>query len=339
MILTGPAMDSFLGNEQAKQTLIGMTNDGRLSHALLLTGEAGCGKRTFAKLCAAALLCESPGQKPCGTCAHCRKALSGIHPDVIFTDCADVSGQFPVERLRELLSGVYVAPNEAARKVYVLANCHNLSAAGPHALLKTLEEPPETAAFVLTCHARSQLLPTVLSRVVEIPLRPLEETQVLALLRRRFPDGEPGRLARAAELSFGSVGEALALLGDSPDQETRTGELYGKALACAAALAAEDEYDTLLALSAFERDKEQMTRLLELLLRSAREAMDAGLRGRAPKGEIARSLGALEPARLAGLCQALMDARDAQRQNANRSLLPAHLTAVLFREADKESEL
>ena len=330
-----PGLGEFLGNEQAKETLIGMANDGRLSHALLITGEPGTGKRTFARLCAAALLCEGPGRKPCGVCAQCRKALSGIHPDVIFTDCAAVSGQFPIDRLRELLSGVYVAPNEASRKVYILANCHNLSSAGPHALLKTLEEPPDTAAFVLTSPSRGLLLPTILSRVVELPLHPLEEPQMVSWLAERYPERTQQELERAAVLSFGALGEALRILGGAEDNGEAQ-SLYDWTQKAAQGLKDNNEYDLLRSLSAFDRDREQFSRLLELLQRSAREALAARLRGCAPRGEIAGLLTALTSAQLVEVCQCLSKGQEAQRQNAGRTLLPAYLCQLLMRARNGE---
>lgn len=325
-----PCLREFLGNEQAKQTLIAMANDGRLSHALLITGEPGTGKRTFARLCAAAVLCQGTGKKPCGACPQCRKALAGVHPDVIFTDCASVSGQFPVERLRELLSGVYVAPNEAGRKVYILANCHNLSSSGPHALLKTLEEPPETAAFILTCPSRGLLLPTVLSRVVELPLHPLEETQILSCLQERYPQRPQEDLKRAAALSFGCLGEALRVLGGGSEDEGQAQSLYSWAQRSALALKENNEYDLLQAVSAFDRDKEQFFRLMQLLQRSAREALDARLRARLPKGEIAGLLASLSSAQLVAVCRCFSRGQEAHRQNAGRTLLPAYLCQLLM---------
>ena len=322
-------LTGFFGNEHAKQTLITMANDGRLSHALLLTGEPGTGKRTFAKLCAAALLCEHPSQKPCGQCRHCRKVLSGIHPDVIFTDCQEGSGQFPVEKLRELLGGVYVAPNEAARKVYILANCHNLSPQGPHTLLKTLEEPPETAAFVLTCPSRGLLLPTVLSRVVEIPLHPLSQEETLLALSRRFPQKAEKEREQAALLSFGCLGRAEALLEDGQgEQAGQAEELYEKACAAAKALSQNSEYPLLCLLSLLE--KEQLTRVMELLRRCARDALEARLEQRAPRGEVTAALAGLTASQLAGVCEVLSQGLEAQRRNAGRTLLPAYLCQGLM---------
>ena len=115
------------------------------------------------------ILCEGR-EKPCGVCRHCRKVMAGTHPDVVLHDCADTeAGGHRMETLREeILGSIAAAPNEADRRVYILANIESLSYGTPNILLKTLEEPPAHVAFILTASSRELLLETILSRVVTI---------------------------------------------------------------------------------------------------------------------------------------------------------------------------
>lgn len=259
----------FLGNQRQKQTLIELTNDGRLCHALLLTGPSGCGKRTFARLAAAAMLCESE-RKPCGVCSNCRKALGSVHPDVIALDCADTEHDgHKIDALRAtVLDTVMTAPNEAARKVYILANVDMMSYGTPNALLKTLEEPPAHVCFVLTALSRERLMETILSRVFSVELTPLSDEDAAAALARRFPDVPSDVRQDAVAFSFGCLGEAEAILADDSRQE-----LNRRARAAIQALAAGDEYALLAAMTLPDRKREN----LRVLLRTVQLALREGL--------------------------------------------------------------
>lgn len=144
----------------------------RLTHAYMLTGPDGPGrKRAAAELCAG-LLCAQPNA-PCGSCRDCRKVFSGIHPDVITVerqtdDKGRLRQELLVGQIRAVTSDAYIAPNEAARKVYVIAEADRMNTEAQNALLKALEEPPGHACFLLCTATADALLPTVRSRCVRI---------------------------------------------------------------------------------------------------------------------------------------------------------------------------
>ena len=106
------------GNGPLKRQLDGECARRGLSHAYIISGPAGSGKRTLAGLLSAALVCSGNGDVPCGKCSGCKKAMAGIHPDIsaIGTDGKDVT----VAQVRALRSDAYIKPNEAGRKVYVI---------------------------------------------------------------------------------------------------------------------------------------------------------------------------------------------------------------------------
>ena len=128
-------------------------NRGRLSHAVILTGEGD--KLSPARYIAAAHLCRSEGQRPCLQCNACRKVMEGIHPDV--TEVRDDDRkELAVDTIRALRQDVYIRPNEGERKVYLFTDCAQLNERDQNVLLKIVEEGPAYAAFVFcadTLHA------------------------------------------------------------------------------------------------------------------------------------------------------------------------------------------
>lgn len=144
---------------------------GALSHAYIISGPSREDVNALADTLAAALLCEGAApEKPCGSCRSCRKTFRGIHPDVTVVDRAGDKLEITVDQVREVRADAVIMPNEAARKVYIIRNADTMNAAAQNALLKSLEEPPAQAAFVLAAENPSLLLPTVRSRCAHITL-------------------------------------------------------------------------------------------------------------------------------------------------------------------------
>ena len=131
-------------------------------HSYIISGD-GDAARSRAREMAAAALCESSGAKPCRACRHCRKVLEGIHPDVIPVLDTEHK-ELTVEAVRALRKDVYIRPNEARRKVYVVSDCRQLNQRDQDVLLKVVEEGPPYAAFIFCADAPAALLETVRSR-------------------------------------------------------------------------------------------------------------------------------------------------------------------------------
>ena len=144
---------------------------GRLSHAYLITGPRGAGKHEVARMLAAAMVCTGE-HIPCGTCAHCRKVLAGIHPDVTTLTVPEDKREILVEQIRRLRADAYVTPNEAARKVYIIDPASAMNDHSQNALLKILEEGPPYASFLLLSEAAGEVLSTIRSRCEQVSLVP-----------------------------------------------------------------------------------------------------------------------------------------------------------------------
>lgn len=197
-----------------------MAAGGKLSHAYLITGPAGAGKREMALALASALVCQGESA-PCGRCVHCKKVAAGIHPDVITVAPAEGKRDILVEQVRALRSDVYIRPNEAGRKVYLIDPASALNPSAQNGLLKVLEEGPAYAAFLLLAEAAGDLLPTVRSRCEQIALLPpVEEERPLSeganALAELLANGtEAALLAHCVGLEKCSRDELLTLLEET----------------------------------------------------------------------------------------------------------------------------
>lgn len=256
--------EGLLGNERLKENIRRSVGRGRTAHFYVISGPAGSGKHTLARLLAAAILCKAE-DKPCLQCSACRKLLADSHPDFITVDDPEKK-TVPVDLIRQARADIYVRPNEADRKVYMFPRGHNMDFPSQNALLKVLEEPPEYGVFLLLTENAQKLLPTVRSRCVELALLPLPEALLTDRLHRQFPQAAPEDIAAAVQRSGGYLGQAIHLLEEDSLHVPQTEEFLR-------AYTEKDALQLTLLLASMEKWKrDQMIPLLqqwETLLQSA----------------------------------------------------------------------
>lgn len=178
--------------------------DGRLPHALLLTGMAGLGKARFAERLARALVCESPVDgEACGQCRSCQLTRVGHHPDIHWYRPEEGSKVVKVDAVRALTESSSLTAGGSGRSVYLIDPADGMNAAAANALLKTLEEPPGGAVLVLLSASPDQLPATIRSRCQRVALAPPGPAEAIDWLA-----GQGVPAARAARL--------LGLYGGSP---------------------------------------------------------------------------------------------------------------------------
>ncbi|NLT14486.1 MAG: hypothetical protein GXY05_09100 [Clostridiales bacterium] len=149
---------------------------GAFSHAYILWGGSEAGQDEFAWKLAAAIVCANPDEKPCLTCPHCQKATRRIHPDIITIDRNPEAREIYVDQIRALREDAVIMPNEASKKVYILYHAGSMNVYAQNAILKLLEDPPVSAAFILIADNPAELLPTVRSRCVVLSADRRSET-------------------------------------------------------------------------------------------------------------------------------------------------------------------
>ena len=180
--------EMLLGNERLRENVSRSIRRGHISHFYLISGPEGSGKRTLARLMAAAILCRGQ-ERPCLTCAVCRKVLSGNHPDYITVDDPEKKS-VPVDLIRQARADIFVRPNESDKKIYLFPRAQDMGVPAQNALLKILEEPPAYGVFFLLADNPDKLLPTIRSRCTELKLTALPQNLLRAHLQQLFPQAD-----------------------------------------------------------------------------------------------------------------------------------------------------
>lgn len=212
------SFDDVVGQEHITRTLKNAIASGRIHHAFLFLGSRGIGKTTTARILAKALNCQqsdTPTVSPCGVCDNCVSIAQGNNIDVIEIDGASNN---TVDNVRDIRDNVRMVPSSGRYKVYIIDEVHQLSTSAFNALLKTLEEPPAHAVFILATTEAHKIPATIVSRCQRYDFRRVPMAGIAELLRkilakegRAATDEALFAIARAAE---GGVRDSEGILDE-----------------------------------------------------------------------------------------------------------------------------
>lgn len=196
-----------IGHREVIEHLQKGIQENKVSHAYILAGEKGSGKKLLADIFASTLQCEKESIQPCGTCKSCMQVEGGNQPDIIYVTHEKAS--LGVDDIRQQVNNdVAIKPYSSPWKIYIIPDGEKMTEQAQNALLKTIEEPPEYAMFLLLTENINTFLPTILSRCVTLQLKPVDAKLIKKFLmeKRQIPD----YLAElSAAFSQGNVGKAI----------------------------------------------------------------------------------------------------------------------------------
>lgn len=205
--------DDVIGQDHIVRTLKNQIATGTIGHAYIFTGTRGTGKTSVAKIFARAVNCPTPvDSSPCGKCDVCRELTLNGNFDVLEIDAASNNS---VDQVRELTDKVMFPPTIGKYKVYIIDEVHMLSKGAYNALLKTLEEPPAYAIFILATTEVRQIPATILSRCLRFDFRLVSPAKIAERIRFIFDDNgisyENEGVDAIANAGQGSVRDALSI--------------------------------------------------------------------------------------------------------------------------------
>lgn len=202
--------EEIVGNELIIKNLKKAVDFQKVSHAYIISGQQGMGKKLLANVFAKTLQCEGGGSSPCCHCTSCRVFDTGNHTDVIWVRSKKTKG-LGVDDIREqVIQNVMIKPYQYKYKIFIIEQADKMTVQAQNALLKTLEEPPAYGIFLLLAENSSSFLPTILSRCAVLKLRPLPTPLVEEYLYRHHI-GDSDKIAVYTEYAQGSIGKALQI--------------------------------------------------------------------------------------------------------------------------------
>lgn len=239
----------------------------KVSHAYILEGETGMGKKLIADTFAKVMQCQEKGVEACDVCQSCVLYNSGNHPDVIHVKATKKTG-IGVDDIREQVNkDVYIKPYVFDYKIYIIHDAEKMTIQAQNALLKTIEEPPSYVRFILLASHTYPFLPTVLSRCVVIKLKPQSRDVITKYLEEHLelPDYQAKLYSAFAR---GNIGKAMSLKQSDDFREMRD-----DMAAFMEVVAKGQKIDVLEQVETFEKYKDTKSDFLDLLLTWLRDLM------------------------------------------------------------------
>lgn len=314
------ARSAVIGNDRLIDAFAAMVREGRLPHAVILSGPEGSGRRTLAKELARLLVCTGT-LRPCGVCAACR---ANDNPDI--TVVTPEKNEITVSQVRDVRSAAFVVPNQSAARVFIIPDAQQMNETAQNALLKVLEEPPQQVYFILTCEYQHQLLDTVVSRAVGFSMSLPERDEACEYICRNYPEHSRADVLAALGRTA-TVGAALQLLDGGNKQREQAVQIL-------LSLDAHSELELLKALLPFSRDRKGARQVILQMLAVLNDALAVkvgGVSRSEESNELQSRFGAVRIMRLIEVCENAVAQCDS---NISEGLLATNFCACLRRAID-----
>lgn len=341
-------LDAIFGNRENCLSLGKSAEKNTLSHAILIEGDEGSGKRTLAKQIAKACLCENRTDKtsplPCNACRACHLVENDLAPDVHKINRGE-RATLGVEAVRDMIEDTAMASTEFDYRFYIFEDAHTMTAQAQNALLKVMEEPPEGVVLLLLTESADAMLTTIRSRARLLRMQRFTKEEIAAYCKEHAPsllapfEGRKEELDGILLFAGGSIGKAKALLSEQAGREVI--KERSETLALLDALTKKSYTAVRQALFSLPQKREELSDALLVLHSALRDlillqcADDPPLVFFSSKESVPESLGALR----LGVLYAFSDAIEAtlreMERNANVQTALTLLTSNL-RYAQKE---
>lgn len=240
----------------------------KVSHAYILEGDVGMGKKMLSNCFIKLLQCENPSEtEPCDRCESCILINSGNHPDVIYVKPSKKSGYGVSDVRDQIVKDIHIKPYRSKYKLYVIEEADTMTIQAQNSILKTIEEPPAYGIFFLLATNSQKFLQTILSRAVKMTLKPIELQKIEDYFIKKIgSDVERAKLY--SSFSRGNLGKAL-MLKDSDFFMNQRNDM----LKLLDVFINQKEYDIMEAVELLEANKEDILEVLEILVSLIRDIL------------------------------------------------------------------
>lgn len=260
--------NEVIGHEHIISHMKNAYTMGKVSHAYILEGEEGMGKKMLINCFVKLLQCEnSSGCDPCNICSSCVQIDSGNNPDVIYVKSTKKSG-YGVDDVREqIIKDVNIKPYRSKYKIYIINQADTMTEQAQNSILKTIEEPPSYGVFFLLATNSRKFLQTILSRAIKMTLKPVNMNQIENYLFRELGIGTKEAKVFSS-FSRGNLGKALKLQGSETFTNSRNDMI--KLLDI---FINHKEYDIMDAVKLLDNYKDNVNEILEILISLIRDVL------------------------------------------------------------------
>lgn len=331
----------LLGNEQSRERVGSAVINGTLPHAFLIGGPEGSGKRSFAKLIAAAVNCTDGGNTlPCMRCNNCRRIMEESFIDMRFFARQKDRATIGVDDMRLLKEDAMLSGAESANKIYIIEDAHCLTVESQNALLNILEEPPSGVTIILLANECDRILTTIKSRVQYVAMTRFSDEEIEEYVMKNIPEAKdmqrisPDKFRALIKNAEGVIGRSRMLFNKGDGDKNQ--EEREKIIALVKAIAPKADYMTLHnAIYALPSKRPDLLLMLEKIISAVRdmivykESRGAKLLFFISEDEVMEHAKSLTMKRLMDVYDALIVSHEYCSKNANVSTVLANLESKI----------